>query len=803
MSTSTRHARILTTALAAAALVLSPVAAFAIDADPGQDTTQPVATGEAVDSSTPQEGAEETPEAQAGEEQSGEVDPVEDPQVGEEAVGDEGAVEDPEHLADEPPVEVREAEAVTVNLLAITDFHGHLIPTSADPGAGALSCQFNASSVGYDKTFRVSAGDNIGGSAFVSAVQDDDPTIDILNALGLDVSAVGNHEFDLGADILAKRISGEERDPALVEKNGWNVNYSQPDFPHVGANIDAPGVLPYVILHDAGTGLNVAFIGGVTDELPSLVSPSGIAGLTITDPVTTMNNTADSLKSTGEADLVVGLIHKDMAVIANAVSTNVDAIFGGHSHVTYTSGTPVPSVQAGSYGQDLGQIVLTVDPETKTVLSATEAIIGSDTIKACVDHDPVVAELEREAAAKAQELGARRVAQVAGPFYRGNAVLVEGTAPADARGAESTMGNLLANAVRESSTKYLADKADIGIINAGGIRADLLPDAEGWLTMEQLRTAQPFNNSMAYVDLTGSQVKEMLEEQWQPEGSSRPVLKLGLSDNVSYVFDAARAAGDRILSITVNGAPIDPSVIYRVAGNSFLLDGGDNFNVFKQVSAINTGFIDLDAFIAYLTEVQPIANPFDLRDSAIGVDSTQVGQILDVGEDYVINLSSLSFTEDPMHTAEVSVCIEGAAGPIVLSTAEVNNEDAVEGIYVARTDQFGVAQVEFTIPEDAPGDAEVYVCNLVSDFAKTATHELTIGHTPAKEDPSPSPDPSTAGPTSSPSVSVTVHPSGTTTTKAGPKLASTGANEGLIFGSLAFLIVGAGALGLARLTRRQ
>ncbi len=182
---------------------------------------------------------------------------------------------------------------------------------------------------------------------------------------------------------------------------------------------------------------------------------------------------------------------------------------------------------------------------------------------------------------KADELGSDPVVQIAGPFFRGSGVLTDGTEAAEARGMESSAGNLIANAARESSTKYLAQKADIGIINAGGIRSDLVPSADGWLSEGDLFTAQPFGNSMAYVTLSGAQVKRALEEQWQPEGSSRPMLKLGLSDNVTYGFDA-----------------------------------------FTDAGAIDTGFIDLDAFRAYLTGLDTAADPLDLRDGAVGIDNS-------------------------------------------------------------------------------------------------------------------------------------------------------------------------------------
>src|SRR5690606_39107802 len=137
-----------------------------------------------------------------------------------------------------------------------------------------------------------------------------------------------------------------------------------------------------------------------------------------------------------------------------------------------------------------------------------------------------------------------------------------------------------------------SDGVQIGLINPGGLRADLLwaddpgqaidGERDGVVTESEANQVLPFANNLTTVALTGEQFERVLEQQWQPEGSSRPYLQLGLSENVSYTFDAARPAGDRITSITVDGQPVDPAAEYVIGSVSFLVEGGDNFTALTE-----------------------------------------------------------------------------------------------------------------------------------------------------------------------------------------------------------------------------
>ncbi len=777
-TTSTRRERVIASLMAVAALVCAPLAAFG---DEGEGTAAGTSTrsGPAA-TSTP----EVTPTPQATPTDPG------DQSGGDSGSGDaaDRAQTDAAEGAQTPPVHAFAPSAQpvpttsTINLLAITDFHGHFAPTwkdatkSGDPGAPALSCQFNKVEAKYpDSTYRLSVGDNIGGSAYESAIQKDEPTIKILHAMGIQVSAVGNHEFDNGAQKLADRINGAPMAtdaPEGVSSATWTA----PAFPYLWANLDgmpkADTGGDYTILHDDASGADIAFVGAVTDELSSLVSPAGIQGITIADPVTTINRIASELKdanpANGEADLVVGLLHKDMATtVATFAGGKVDAVFGGHSHVTYSTSTPtpVPAVQAGSFGQDLGQIVLTVEHagDTYSVTNATTRIYDAATIAGCTDQiDPMVEQLTKEAVATANELGGQPAVKVGGPFYRGSAVLAAGAAPAEARGVESTMGDLVATAVRDASDLYMpTGTADIGVTNAGGLRADLVPDADGMLTRGQLFTAQPFGNEMAYVSMSGAQFVQALEEQWQPAGASRPFLKLAVSDNVHYIFDPSAERGHHILSVNVNGEPLDPAATYTVAGNNFLLTGGDNFKAFTGARAVNTGFIDLDLLTRYLERraaADDPASPGELTDNAIALEnSTDLSDTFKAGQTYTLDLSSLSFTEDSMRASSVSVCRVSGDARDVLVTANVDNSDLVDAVPVALDDRFGVASVTFTVPSDLAQGDELSICNIVAPFVTNDVILTTVGIPPT--------------PT--------------------PSLAATGVNSGILVGGLALLVAGA------------
>ena len=514
---------------------------------------------------------------------------------------------------------------VDLQLLDINDFHGRI-----GGGVGVrLAGTVEEARAKQPNTIFVSAGDNIGASTFVSSSQEDEPTIDVLNAIGLQASAVGNHEFDQGLADLTGRV--QER----------------ADWPYLGANVygsDGEPVLPEYAIVKSG-GLDVGFIGVVTQETPSLVTPTGVAGLTFGDEVEAANRVAAELSdgdtSNGEADVLVLLAHDgatesasnttladqialdtDFSHLVTDTSAEVDVIFTGHTHKEYVWEGPVPGstrtrpiVQTGEYGNKLGQVLLSVDPATGQVLTHSAANIPATATPAAtlISTYPRVAEVDRivkAAEAKAAEVGNVAIGRITADITRGQV-----PAGGDDRSVESPIGHLVADAMLAGAAPAERGGAQIGITNPGGLRADLRyaqsgTEGDGVVTVAEANTVLPFANNLVTVSMTGAQLVQVLEQQWQPAGSARPYLALGLSGNLRYSYVPDAPAGQHVLvsTVTVDGKPLDPAATYKVATNNFLAAGGDNFTAFRTNSGVrDSGLIDFDAFRAYLAAQSPIS----------------------------------------------------------------------------------------------------------------------------------------------------------------------------------------------------
>ncbi|MFE7628982.1 ExeM/NucH family extracellular endonuclease [Kocuria sp. NPDC057446] len=518
------------------------------------------------------------------------------------------------------------AGETAVELLYFNDYHGRL---SSDPllFAGAIE-QLRAGN--EDGTLLLSGGDNVGASEYVSAVQQDNPTLDVLDALELDASAVGNHEFDRGADDLTGRIT------------------ERADFPYLAANVTGPD--GELVTEASATfdveGVRVGVVGAVTQQTATLVSPGAIEGITFGDPVEAVNAEAERLEADG-ADIVVAVYHEGAADAADALgdrlatgtSATVDVVLNGHTHQVYDEGIDVDGdgdldravLQAGSYGGSLGRISLSYD-EAADDVDLTTGVLAVDEVVTATEEELVaryprvaeVAGIVADAEAVALERGSTPVGEITGDITTAYG-LRDGVPARDDRGAESSLGNLVAESIRDSLDE--SDGVQIGLINPGGLRADLLwaddpgqaidGERDGVVTESEANQVLPFANNLNTVTLTGEQFERVLEQQWQPEDSSRPYLQLGLSENVSYTFDAARPAGERITSITVDGQPVDPAAEYVIGSVSFLVEGGDNFTALTEGTDVtDTGRIDRDAWMEYLAARSadaPIAPEFDRR----------------------------------------------------------------------------------------------------------------------------------------------------------------------------------------------
>jgi 5'-nucleotidase len=579
------------------------------------------------------------------------------------------------------------AEPVTeIDVFGINDFHGHLeqvtsrnattgVVTVTEPGAAVIGGFLNQAREANPNTLFVSAGDNIGASTFTSFVQNDEPTLDVLNEMGLAFSATGNHEFDKGIDDLTGRVSENS------------------EFPYVVANVYRDGERIFDPYYTQTLGnTTVAFVGAVTEDLPSLVSPAGLTqqGVEVRDIVTEVNAVSAQLTdgdpTNGEADVVILSVHEGAATgdLADATDdsafgdivtgvTDVDAIMSAHTHQLYAyEVNGIPVVQAGQYGTNLSHLTITVNPLTGDLVDIAGATIPLTGVSPLpYTPDAEVQAIVDAAVAQANVLGARQLGDIEGDLLRAINTPTAQTPRPENRGGESTIGNFIADvqawATREQGT-------DFALMNPGGIRADLRDDAtsaagdvEGVVTYREAATVQPFANTLVAVDLTGEQLKSVLEEQWQPDGSSRPFLKLGMSAGLDYTYDPTAPRGERITAIYVNDELVQADDVFRVAANSFLASGGDNFTTLADgTNRADTGQVDLEAMISWFEEFQTVTAPSDQR--AVGVVTNAPDGGYAEGDTVELDLSSLAFTNGEFPEAtEVEVTLNGevvASAPI-------------------------------------------------------------------------------------------------------------------------------------------
>ncbi len=509
-------------------------------------------------------------------------------------------------------------EGTKVQLLNITDFHGR-ISEAGTQVASVVEEERAKFGTGGDNmgTGVLSTGDNIGASTYTSSSQNDKPTLDVLNAIGVQTSAVGNHEFDKGIDDLTGRVS----DAA--------------DFPYSAANVYDKGTenvvdgLDEYSIVDVG-GVSIAVIGVVTKDTASLVSPDGIADLEFGDPTDAVNRVAEDLENLPEdeqPDMTVVEAHlgasstesledakasnAEFKKLVTEADASVDAMFTGHTHMPYAFEAPVPGepdrtrpvIEAGSYGEYVGQVTMRVDGNSNWQASGIDLI---DTEDKSYDSEVVdkVAGIISDAEEKAKELGSEVTGTISEDITRATKDGEED------RGAESTLGNLVADALKEGVEETQLEEADFGVTNAGGLRTDLLCDQiynnedKCEVTVAELNGVLPFANDHGVVTLKGEDVIGVFEEQWQPDDASRPFLHLGVSDDVDVVYDSDADKGEHVKSVKVDGEEIDPNKDYRVATLSFLAAGGDNYTSFAKGDFEQSGLTDFETWENYFNKHQ-------------------------------------------------------------------------------------------------------------------------------------------------------------------------------------------------------
>lgn len=572
----------------------------------------------------------------------------------------------------------------------ITDFHGYWEETKRVPGAAKLKCSVDKAAEGKTHIL-TSSGDNIGASPFASMLLKDKPTLDILNLMKVQVSAVGNHEFDQGAEDFSTRV------------------VDAANFDYLAANAKTvKGTKDYVVKELDGA--KVAFVGTVTADMPNLVNPESIAGITWNDPVKATNDLAKKLKESGEADVVVALVHEG-GIKAAQFSEDVDIAFLGHSHqrVLQQDASPL-LIQAGEYGKNLANVDVKYDKATKKVTFANVELLDADAIRACDTPQPEIDAIVKDAVEKASVEGNKVIGTADADFYR-------------AGDKESQLNNFIANVTRLGVANNSSVKPDLAVMNAGGVRAEL---EQGDVTYAEAFAIQPFGGENTYVELKGSDVVAALEQQWRDD-KDRPMFPLGVSDNVSYTYDPTAPVGSKITSVTIDGAPIDPDKTYIVAGSTFILGGGDSFEAFTRGSKpVNLGYIDLNALVEFLAS--DAKKTPRTSQSNVGV---HIPAPLKAGEKATIELSSLLYEQG--ETATTATVKLGDA----TATAQIKQDNGG-----ATANEYGVATVELTVPADLRGTQELRV---TTDAGTDVVVPVEVA--PAKAEPAPEkPAPEQPGP---------------------------------------------------------
>ncbi len=540
-------------------------------------------------------------------------------------------------------------QLVDLQLLAFNDYHGHVEPGAAgtidgQPAGGGeyLSAKLNELRAGNKYSLTVAAGDLIGGSPFFSGLFHDEPSVESLNAMQLDVSSVGNHEFDEGVTELLRMQDGgcHPTDGCYFP----DEPYAGADFQWLSANVvDESGstpLPPYWVKRFQN--IKVGFIGMTLEATDTLVAAAGIQGYDFLDEVETANALVPELQAQGVEAIVV-LLHEGgipnpieingcfgisgpIVAINDGLDSAIDAVITGHTHLPYNCMLSDPSgadrmvTSAFSFGRVVTEMNLVLDKRTKDVRRDLSTATNHAVIQADLAPDPAVTAVIDKWAPLAEEVGSVPVGTITADINRG------GVPTGSDRGVESPAGNLVADAQNWSAS---AAGSQVAFMNPGGVRSDLTfasssGEGDGVVTFGEAQTFQPFGNTVLTFPMTGAQIISVLEEQCQPSFASRPFLHLGVSEGFTYdlakTIEAGVCTGVSITNVQINGVPLDPAGTYMVTANSFLADGGDNFTTFADVDpALRIdGGNDLLALVNYLGTFSPVAPPPTDRVNEIG-----------------------------------------------------------------------------------------------------------------------------------------------------------------------------------------
>ncbi|MFC4012686.1 bifunctional metallophosphatase/5'-nucleotidase [Nonomuraea purpurea] len=559
------------------------------------------------------------------------------------------------------PAEAGKApRTVPVRLLALNDFHGNLEPATGSSGrmvdehgntvdaGGAAYVATHMKAMSDKNTIAVAQGDLIGASPLLSAAYHDEPSVEFLGKLGLDVAAVGNHEFDEGYAELRRIMKGgchpvDGCSPAGQWKGasydyvGANVLFKNPkEKTDALAGLGKPGQVNK-LLSDWGVpalppvsvkwmnGVPIGFIGLVTQTTPDIVSSDGIKDLKFVDEVKAANVASKLLKLLGVKAQVV-LMHEGDQVtagqspdacsaipgagnrIATQVDPEIDVILSGHSHQAYMCRVKDPAgkerlySQGGSFGRVITQVDLKVDTKTGDIDRAS-VVADNQVVTRTVAADKDISDFVDVWKDRVKDVADKAVGKI-------TAEITNTPAPS----GESPLGNLIADS-QLAATKT-GGNAQIALMNPGGVRAPLTyatseaGEGDGVVTYGEAFTVQPFNNLTQVVTLTGAQLKTVLEQQFTGGPNNQAFTKiLQPSANFTYTYSRSAAWGSKVSDMKIDGTPVTDTQSIRVAANNFLVGGGDAFLGFRDGTELWSGPLDIDAFVDHLGKNNPIAAP--------------------------------------------------------------------------------------------------------------------------------------------------------------------------------------------------
>ncbi len=509
---------------------------------------------------------------------------------------------------------------VHLQILAINDFHGNIATTSSSFG-GTGRADYLATNIATREaeaeghSIFVSAGDLIGASPLISALFHDEPTIEAMNLIGLDINAVGNHEFDEGPDELLRMQNGGSH-PVDGDLDG--DPFGGADFQFLAANVKdvdtGRTIFPGVAIRRYA-GIRVAFIGMTLAGTPTIVTPEGVEGLAFLDEAETVNALVPRLQRRGVEAIVV-LLHEGgssdggqndcgtgltgpIAEITALLDPAVDLVIAGHTNDEFVCEiNDIWVTMADTRGRLFTDIDVLLERATGDMTILNIENVGN--LQDGVTPDPTVTALID----KYDELAAPLANAVIG-------TITEDILRENNDAGESALGDVIADAQLHATKDPGFGEAVVAFMNPGGIRDDLdflaeSDEADGEVTFGEAFSVQPFGNSLVTMTLTGEQIHTLLTQQWV--GQENPRI-LQVSNGFTYTWDASLPDEDKVLAdtIAIDGVPVDPAGEYRVTVNSFLAAGGDLFSVLVDGTDRLGGEIDLDALVAYFGEFSPIA----------------------------------------------------------------------------------------------------------------------------------------------------------------------------------------------------